>query len=495
MAQIEYIKHLYEVEGKSLREIAKKTGFDFRTVQKYAYQNDWNPKVELSTKPEKFPVLGPYIPIIDAWLEQDSREPRKQRHTIMRIYKRLQTEHQFPGKYGSVKRYVVRKRIALQKEREGYLPLAQIAGHAQVDFGKFKYYDVSGKGKKGYALLMTFPHSNAGWMQVFPSENQECLLEGMKRIFYHVGGVPIRIRYDNMATAVAQIGKGHERLLTDGFYRFKIHHRFEAEFCNPSKGNEKGNVENKVGYDRRNMLVPVPTIEDFTVFNEDLLRRCDADHEREHYRHGKSIRELWEQEKEKLLTLPEHEYEVFRYESVTTSKTGFVQIDGQHYGISPALYGKSVQAKIYFDRIAFYHEHELLTTYTRSYESPGKEMMDWTQYLPTMLRKPGAVEHTRFFNQMPRLWQEHLKSIQGKERKSALSLLLEIVEEGNQSLCEDALELASEHGRTDSDSIRQCYYTISRREHHPPPLQLHSQPPVLDYRPDLSAYDSLTGGK
>jgi hypothetical protein len=33
MAQIEYIKHLYECEGKSLREIAKELGLNFRTVQ------------------------------------------------------------------------------------------------------------------------------------------------------------------------------------------------------------------------------------------------------------------------------------------------------------------------------------------------------------------------------------------------------------------------------------------------------------------------------
>jgi transposase len=114
-----------------------------------------------------------------------------------------------------------------------------------------------------------------------------------------------------MTTAVAQVLEGAERVITDGFYRFMLHHRFKADFCNPGKGNEKGNVENKVGYTRRNMLVPVPVITDFDAFNEELLRLCDEDHEREHYERGVLIRELWEKERKHLLTLPEYEYEVF----------------------------------------------------------------------------------------------------------------------------------------------------------------------------------------
>jgi transposase len=114
-------------------------------------------------------------------------------------------------------------------------------------------------------------------MQVFPSENQECLLTGLKRIFYHIGGVPLLIRCDNMTTAVAQVLVGTERILSEGFIRFMLHYRFEATFCNPAKGNEKGNVENKVGYTRRNMLVSVPVIVDFNEFNAELLILCDDD--------------------------------------------------------------------------------------------------------------------------------------------------------------------------------------------------------------------------
>ena len=493
MAQIEYIKHLYEVEGKSLREIARELNMNFRTVQKYAYMNDFSPQVLPNVEADTYPVLGPYIPTIDEWMEQDLREPRKQRHTASRICARLQKEKGFTGSYSSVKRYVVKKQWLLSQAREGYLPIAHPPGHAQTDFGKFKYYDSLGVGHKGYELLVTFPYSNAGWVQVFPSENQECLLEGLKRVFYHIGGVPLRLRCDNMTTAVAQVMEGTERVLTDGFHRFKLHHRFEADFCNPASGNEKGNVENKVGYDRRNLLVPVPVIEDFAAFNNELLSLCDADHEREHYRHGALISELWAEEREKLLTLPEYEYEVFRYEALSVNKTGYVTIDTNRYGLAPTFAGKVVQAKIFFDRVELYYDRQLLKTYDRSY-GHQQEVTDWKQYLPTLLRKPGAVEHTTFYDQLPKLWQKYLRGTKGRERKTALMLLTEIVNDGNEALCDDALELAGEYGRLDSDNIRQCYYMIAKPENHPQPLCLSADPPLLNYRPDLSAYNALTGG-
>jgi transposase len=493
MTQVEYIKDLYENEGLSLREIARQTHKDFRTVQKYAYRDNWSPAVEPKMQPEDYPVLGKYISTINEWLEQDEREPRKQRHTIMRVFKRLQKEQSYKGSYNSVKRYVNRKKEEMKKRKESFLPLAHPPGHAQVDFGKFKYYDALERGYKGYALIVSFPCSNTGWMQVFPSENQECLLTGLKRIFYHIGGIPVRARCDNMTTAVVNILKGTERVITDGFHRFMLHHRFKADFCNPNKGNEKGSVENKVGYTRRNMLVPVPVITDFDTYNEELLRLCDEDHDRDHYEHGILIQKLWEDEKQHLLALPEHEYEVFKYDSLKVDKYGFIKVDTTKYGLSPEMLDKVVQAKIYFDKIEIFYDHSLLKVFRRSYEKNGEDC-NWKDYLPSLIKKPGATEHTRFFNQMPKLWQEYLKSIKGGERKSALMLLLEIVKDGNEELCDVVLEIANGYGKPDSDSIRQCYLLISKPENYLPPLELASSPPLLNYRPDLSAYDALTGG-
>ena len=93
MAQIHYIKDLYENEDLSLREIARRTQHSFSTVQKYAYQEDWSKDTLPNVAPEDYPILGAYIPYINEWMEADRKVPRKQRHTARRIYDRLCTEN------------------------------------------------------------------------------------------------------------------------------------------------------------------------------------------------------------------------------------------------------------------------------------------------------------------------------------------------------------------------------------------------------------------
>lgn len=493
MAQIEYIKDLYENEEVSLREISRRTGHSFETVQKYAYQTNWSDDSLPDIEPQSYPVLGEFIPKIDEWLEADRKIPRKQRHTVKRIYDRLREEFGFKGSYSSVKKYVRKRKFVMRTQNKGYLPLEHPKACGQVDFGEFLYYDGAGGEQKGYALTVSFPYSNKGYTQAFPSQNQECLLEGMKRIFEHIGGVPPRLRFDNMTTAVAQVLKGTDRVLTDGFTRFMMHYRFQAEFCNPASGNEKGNVENKVGYSRRNAFVPVPMITSFETFNEQLWAWCEKDAERAHYKRKVPIQKLWAEEAPALLKLPEYPFSVFRYASATVDKTGFAVIDTNKYGLAPVLAGEVVQAKVFYDHIEFFHDHQPAGSFTRSYKT-NDEIYDWTQYVSTLCKKPGAIEHTRFFRQMPERWQEYLASTAGKERKSALQLLNEIVTDGNSKLCDDALELAAENGRTDADSLRQCYYMIAKKEHRPDPLHFGSAP-VLNYHPNLSAYDGLMGGE
>ena len=86
MAQVNNIKDLYENEDLSLREISRKTGHSFKTVQKYAYQLNWSEDNLPDTEPKSYPVLGDFIPVIDEWLEDDRKIPRKQRHTSWRIF-------------------------------------------------------------------------------------------------------------------------------------------------------------------------------------------------------------------------------------------------------------------------------------------------------------------------------------------------------------------------------------------------------------------------
>lgn len=130
------------------------------------------------------------------------------------------------------------------------------------------------------------------------------------------------------------------------------------------------------------------------------------------------------------LPLPEVPYDVFRYEALKVSKTGFAAIETNRYGLSLELHGEIIQAKIFCDKIEFYHDHSMIASYRRSY-GKNEELMDWTQYVRTLCRKPGAAEYTRFFESMPDPWQLYLKETKGKDRRDALSLLSEMIDDGN----------------------------------------------------------------
>lgn len=124
MDDIKYIKRMYDCEGVSLREIMRRTGYHYETVKKYLDLEDFN---ESHHPPKEVPsLLDQLKPVIDEWLVDDLKAPRKQRHTAKRIYERLQKEHPeaLQVKLRTVQYYVSQKKKELFRlQQNAYLPL------------------------------------------------------------------------------------------------------------------------------------------------------------------------------------------------------------------------------------------------------------------------------------------------------------------------------------------------------------------------------------
>lgn len=89
------------------------------------------------------------------------------------------------------------------------------------------------------------------------SERSECFCDGLRRIFEQIGRAPSPLMPDNAAEAGRMArGKVTESTM---FSQFKARYRCTSRYCNPCSGNEKGFVENAVGFLRRNLLVPRPS--------------------------------------------------------------------------------------------------------------------------------------------------------------------------------------------------------------------------------------------
>ena len=60
------------------------------------------------------PKLDGFTELIDQWLEEDRRRPRKQRHTAKRVFDRLRPEYGFSGSYTIVRTFGAISRICMK---------------------------------------------------------------------------------------------------------------------------------------------------------------------------------------------------------------------------------------------------------------------------------------------------------------------------------------------------------------------------------------------
>jgi len=160
MTEVHDLRKLYYNEGKSITEISKETGRDRKTVRIYLEKEDWNEVRPGSLAEVEFPKLDPFKVDIDAWLTEDKKAKRKQRHTARRIYDRLVEKYKenFTCSYRTVAGYVSKSKKEIYGQRSGYLPLEHIPGEAQADFGDAEYHE-NGRLYSGKYLNLSFPYT------------------------------------------------------------------------------------------------------------------------------------------------------------------------------------------------------------------------------------------------------------------------------------------------------------------------------------------------
>ena len=122
MTVVEDIRRL-DAEGVTGREIARILGVSRDSVVKYTQAGDFSPAPPSPAARPGARVLGGLEQVIEAWLVEDARRPRKQRHTAKRVFDRLVDEHGYAGWYSPVQRLVKRFKTAHRSRGDGFLEL------------------------------------------------------------------------------------------------------------------------------------------------------------------------------------------------------------------------------------------------------------------------------------------------------------------------------------------------------------------------------------
>ena len=277
MELFEQIRRAHEREGLSIHGLAQRFSTHRRTVRQALAS-----AVPPARKPivRESPALERWKPTIDAWLEADREAPRKQRHTARRVWQRLVDEHGAQIGESTVRRYVAgaRRRKGMAVVDVSVPQTHPLGAEAEVDFGNVSFY-LDGLLTEGWMFVMRLSASGRGFHRVYLNQAQQVFLDGHVRAFEHLGGVPRRIRYDNLKPAVVRVLKGRDRMEAERFVALRSHYGFDSFFCMPGPGgaHEKGGVEGEVGRFRRRHLVPMPRVASVAELNEHVALADAAD--------------------------------------------------------------------------------------------------------------------------------------------------------------------------------------------------------------------------
>jgi len=374
----------------SIRELGRRFGVHRRTVREALASAVPAPRKSV-VRPA--PVLEPWKPTIDAWLEADREAPRKQRHTARRVWQRLVDEHQAQVGESTVRRYVaeVRRRqpvvLVEVKVPQWHPPGAE----GEVDFGQLAFY-LDGVLTEGWMFVFRLSASGKGFHRVYLNQAQQAFLDGHVRAFEHVGGVPGRIRYDNLKPAVQRVLRGRDRAKTERFIALRSHYGFDSFFCQPGPdgAHEKGGVEGEVGRFRRRHLVPVPRVASLAELNE-LIAAGDVADDRRHI-NGRAITvgAHFALEANSLQPLSVERFDATLLLTPRVDAKSRVCVRQCFYSVPVRYVARRVEVRLGADTIEILDGSRTVASHARLV-AKGSESLVLDHYLEVLRLKPGAL--------------------------------------------------------------------------------------------------------
>lgn len=330
------VRHLYEVERLSMRQIAQKLGVSKKRVFRVI-------RDERITKPAFQSIVKPYERLIDQWYEEFPFLKGSQ------VYGRLKA-YGFKGSYATVSLYTQKYR---RKKRQPYHELTFLSGEAaQIDWIEVRL----GWGV-AYGFSMILAYSRYLYVRFYPRQSLEFFLEGHIEAFQEMGGVAHHHWYDNIKTVVIQ--RSPQLKFNAQFLDFARHFGFSIHLCNPYRANEKGRIERALR-DLRDFL-RVNTFGDLKELNRKVSLWRIEQNQRVHRSTQKAP--LQALKEEKLKPLPAIAYRPYRVVLASISKTGFVEFETNRYSVPSSYaeraceifaYPDHLQVMIKANRIAFH---------------------------------------------------------------------------------------------------------------------------------------------
>lgn len=382
------IRHLYYAEHWRVGTIAQELGLHHETVQRALSEG---------TRAPAGPRLSLFDPYVGFARETLERHPRL---TATRLWQMLRER----GCPLGVRQVRDRVRELRPTRHEAFLRRRTFAGEeAQVDWASFGHVRVGAARRALSAFVLTLTFSRWFFLRFFLDQSLENFLRGHVHAFADLQGVSRYCLYDNLRSAVLdRYGEGvrfNPRLL-----ELASHYHFAPKACKPGRGSEKGAVERTVRYVRDSFFAArsFTSVEDLNrqalVWRADVAgaRRWPGDDR-------KTVAEAFEEERQRLLSLPAHPFETELVVPVRSAKTIYVRFDLNDYSIPPAAVGRQLSLAASETTVRILEGGTEIARHRRSYDRHQRveEAIHVETLLEEKRRARGSLPRARLNDAVP----------------------------------------------------------------------------------------------
>jgi transposase len=502
VALLSVIRRWHFREGMPIREISRRTGLSRNTVRKYLASGVVEPCYPKRSSPTK---LDDYEHTLISWLFREAKQHRKQRRSVKQLHSDL-VQLGYSGSYDRVAAYARQWR---QEQREAqktaawntFVPLQFAPGEAfQFDWSE-DYAVIAGVNTKLQIAHFKLSHSRAFFLRAYLQQNHEMLFDAHYHAFCALGGIPERGIYDNMKTAVDKVGRGKQRDVNKRFHAMVGHYLFEAEFCNPAAGWEKGQVEKGVRDARHRLWHGAPAFDSLDSLNAWLRQRCqdlwdELPHPQDKRR---TIAQYWTEEQPQLMPLPVA-FDGFVEHTKRVSSTCLITFEHNRYSVPAPFANRAISLRVYADRLVLVAEAQVVAVHQRVFSrdksTHGQTVYDWRHYLSVVQRKPGALRNGAPFSELPDSFRQLRRTLlkhPGGDREMVDVLALVLLHD--EQLVERAVTEALKSERPSKQHVLNCL----GRLHDTPKPDLLTPPRhlrlVTEPQANTKRYDRLREGK
>jgi transposase len=406
VAILSLLRRMHFREGLALREIARRTGLSRNTVKKYIAGELVEPKY---VRRQGSTNLDGFADKLAGWMKVEATKGRKQRRSVRQMHADL-VALGYRGSYDRVAAFGriwqnVQRELTQSAAKGTFVPLIFAAGEAfQFDWSE-DHAVIAGEHTKIQVAHFRLCHSRAFTLRAYLLQTHEMLFDAHNHAFTVFGGVPRRGIYDNMKTAVDRVGKGKLRTVNSRFEALASHYLFEADFCNPASGWEKGQVEKQVQDARHRLWHTAPKFASLTALNEWLAAQCPLQwkqlpHPATPHR---TIAEMFDEERSQLMPLPRL-FDGFIEHTKRVTPTCLICFERNRYSVPASFANRPVSVRIYATKLVIVAEGGIICEHERLIRrghSPGATIYDWRHYLGILKRKPGALRNGAPFVELP----------------------------------------------------------------------------------------------